>query len=225
MKRSRPTLLLAEAISALGDLPADVDARGAEADYQLRILDLRDGALIAEVRGDGQPLIHSTLTMKAADGRRHAATVECVVRSTTRGKLALDVAFVSLHNGRRSSPRAAVHELFLLYGATEVDATVTDVSVGGMRFLCPIAMLPDAEVRGMLNISGRVFPVAALVRHCAERGSEHEVGVEFRFLRAEETDLLGSLADSFDGRRSGEGDPPQAPTEDDIRERLRRWAA
>ena len=221
-----PTLLLAEAISALGSLPTDVTARGADAAYQLRILDVRDGALVAESADDKQPpRTHSTMTLTASDGRRHAASVDCVVRSTRQRRLKLDVAFVSLHDGRRAAPRTALNELFLVYDTTELDATVNDVSVGGMRFLCPILMRPDNEVRGMLNVAGRVFPVAALVRHCAEQGHEYAVGVEFRFLRAEEVELLASLSQTGEGRRGREGAPPDPPSHDDIRDRLRRWAA
>jgi hypothetical protein len=226
MTNSSPDLLVSEAISALGGLPADVTARGAEAAYQLRIFDVRDGALVAEA-ADRHPHSHSTLTLRAADGRRRAGSIECVVRPTRRGRLLLDVAFVSLNSSRRAAPRAASDELFLLYGTTEIDATVTDVSVGGMRFLCPVAMEPEREVHGMLNLAGRVFPVAAVVRHCAGHGGEYAVGVEFRFLRPEEREALASLSETGgEGRREGEGPALEtAPTADDIRDRLRRWAA
>jgi hypothetical protein len=214
-------------MSALGDLPAAVTARGVEAEYRLRILDLRDGALVAEASDDHKPRIHSTLTLTANVGRRRAGSVECVVRSARSGRLKLDVAFVSLHDGRRKAPRATRNDLFLLYDATELDATVTDVSIGGMRFLCPAPLTPDTAVLGMLNISGRVFPVAAVVRHCVDHGGEYAIGVEFGFVRDEEAELLAALIDtSGDGRREGESATLASPiTDDDIRDRLRRWAA
>jgi PilZ domain len=207
-------------------LPAEVDARGVQAVYRLRLVDVRAGGLVAQSNGQ-LPSPHSTLTLTAHSDRRTVGAVQCVVRRVSRGRATLDVAAVSVHETRRQTPRTPANELFLIYGEREVDAEVTDVSVGGMRFLCSLAMEPGTEVRGMLNVGRRVFPVAALVHHCTRHGEGHTVGVEFRFLREDERFLLAELAaGSGEGRRTGDMAVSQnTPSPDDIRERLRRWAA
>jgi hypothetical protein len=157
--------------------------------------------------------------------------VGIVVSEVGDEHLHLGVRFVSRVEGRRRTGRVAVDELFLIYGALEADGSVTDVSEHGMRFECPVAMVDGSEVRGMLNIDGRVFPVAAEVRHCTHADDGYEIGVAFRHLHDHERELLAGLAsDDQLGRRQGEAADvdtaePAPATPDDIRARLRRWAA
>ena len=73
-----------------------------------------------------------------------------------------------------------------------------------MGFICPMPMVDGSEVRGMLNIEGRVFPVAAEVRHCNQCADGYEIGVVFRHLHAEERELLAGLAGTGERGRRGE---------------------
>jgi hypothetical protein len=224
-------LLLAEARAALGQLPVEVTAASAVHEYQLRIEVSLGGTLVAYCAGPEVPGQGAELVVRTTVDRRAHSDLGVYVSEVADDHLHLGVRFVSRVAGRRRSNRVAVDELFLIYGAQEADGTVTDISEQGMRFVCPVAMVDGSEIRGMLNVEGRVFPVAAEVRHCSHGGEGYEIGVIFRHLHDHERELLAGLAANDElGRRQGETvdtDPtsPAPATPDDIRARLRRWAA
>jgi hypothetical protein len=170
--------------------------------------------------------VGAVLCIRTTSDRRAAHDIECVVSHARGDRVKLDVRSVALVSGRRAGKRAPTNDLFLIYGQLEVDAQVINISQGGMRFVCPLDMQVGAEVRGMLNIQHHVFPVAAEVRHTTKRSAKHEIGVTFRNLRQDERDLLAHLADTHEtGRRDTETGDTAPLRAEDIRERLRRWAA
>ena len=224
-------LLLAEALASLGPLPAELTAVSAMHEYPLRLEASLGGTLLATCIGPEQPGRGAELVVQTRHDRRVHSDVGIVVSEVGDEHLHLGVRYVSRVEGRRRAGRVAVDELFLIYGAQEADGSVTDISEHGMRFECPVAMVDGSEVRGMLNIDGRVFPVAAEVRHCTHAEDGYEIGVAFRHLHDHERELLAGLAaDDQLGRRQGEAADvdtaePAPATPDDIRARLRRWAA
>jgi hypothetical protein len=217
-------MVLADALSALGELPLDVTATSALRGFRLHIVDLADGMLAAECI-DKRPAVGTELVIRTTSDRRAAYDIECVVSHGRSRRLKLDVRSLSRLPGRRRGTRAAIHELFLIYGDSELDGDVTNISQDGMRFRCTRSMDVGSEVRGMLNIHGRVFPVAAEVRHTTKRAGRYEVGVRFRHLRPEEHALFAQLTAAEElGRRQSEG-TATLPQAQDIRDRLRRWTA
>ena len=223
---NEPTLLEAEAAALFGGLPVDVKAASRLATYDLRIVGSHEGRLQVDCLSGERPRVGAELTIQVVSGQRGTHTIESVVVANRRGRLTLEVRAVSPTVGRRRVPRAAINELFLMYGTIEVDGDVTNISVDGMRFICPLEMEIGSEVHGMLNVRGHVFPIAAVVCHMAERFGQFEIGVQFRTLRPSEIETLATLTDSPDmGRRDSQDGPNFPAPRDDIRERLRRWAA
>jgi hypothetical protein len=223
---SQRGLLVADAVSALGELPAEVHATSPLGAYQLCVVDVSAGKLAAQCSGEQRPGVGAVLCIRTASERRAAHDIECVISHARGDRVKLEVRSVTLVATRRASRRAPTNELFLVYGQIEVDAEVINISKEGMRFVCPIDMEVGAEVRGMLNIQNHVFPIAAEVRHTTKRPAKREIGVTFRNLRQDERDLLARLTDTHDtGRRSTETGTTASLPAEDIRERLRRWAA
>jgi hypothetical protein len=225
LHRDEPALVLADALSALGDVPVDVAATSVLASYRLRVVDVSDGDLIADC-ADERPHKGAELLIRTSSDRRAAYDIDCIVSNARGRRVKLAVRSVTRVPGRRHGNRASIHELFLIYGEVEADGEVIDVSKDGMRFICPVPMQIGGEVRGMLNIEGRVFPIAAEVRHATKRSNSYEVGVVFRHLRDEERDLFTQLtSDDEIGRRDSDAPTAPQPAGQDIRDRLRRWAA
>jgi hypothetical protein len=206
-------------------VPVDVAATSALASYRLRVVDVSDGDLIADC-ADERPHTGAELLIRTSSDRRAAYDIDCIVSNARGRRVKLAVRSVTRVPGRRHGNRASIHELFLIYGEVEADGEVIDVSKDGMRFICPVPMQIGGEVRGMLNIEGRVFPIAAEVRHATKRSNSYEVGVVFRHLRDEERDLFTQLtSDDEIGRRDSDASTALQPAGQDIRDRLRRWAA
>jgi hypothetical protein len=225
LHRNEPALVLADALSALGEVPVDVAAASALANYRLRVVDVTGGDLVAEC-ADDPPRKGAELLIRTSSDRRAAYDIDCIVCNARGRKVKLAVRSVARVHGRRHGNRASIHELFLIYGDIEADGEVIDVSKDGMRFICAVPMQVGGEVRGMLNIEGRVFPIAAEVRHATKRLHSYEVGVAFRHLRDEERDLFAELtSDDETGRRDTDASTAPQPAAQDIRDRLRRWAA
>jgi hypothetical protein len=222
---NEPALVLADALSALGEMPVDVTAASALASYQLRVVDVTGGNLVADCAND-PPYKGAELLIRTSSDRRAAYDIDCIVCNARRWRVKLAVRSVARVSGRRHGNRSAIHELFLIYGEIEADGDVLDISKDGMRFICAVPMQVGSEVRGMLNVEGRVFPIAAEVRHATKRLHSYEVGVAFRHLRDEERDLFAKLtSDDETGRRDTDASTAPQPAAEDIRDRLRRWAA
>jgi hypothetical protein len=225
LPRDEPALVLADALSALGEVPVDVVAASALASYRLRVVDVTGGDLVADC-ADERPHTGTELRIRTSSDRRAAYEIDCIVRNARGRRVKLAIRSVARVPGRRHGNRASIHELFLIYGEIEADAEVIDVSKDGMRFICAVPMQVGGEVRGMLNIEGRVFPIAAEVRHANKRSNSYEVGVAFRHLRDEERDLFTQLtSDDETGRRDTDASTVPRPAAQNIRDRLRRWAA
>jgi hypothetical protein len=225
LHQNEPALVLADALSALGEVPVDVVAASALASYRLRVIDVTGGDLVADC-ADERPQTGAELLIRTISDRRAAYDIDCIVRNARGRRVKLAVRSVARVPGRRHGNRASIHELFLIYGEIEAVGEVIDVSQDGMRFICAFPMQVGGEVRGMLNIDGRVFPIAAEVRHATKRSHTYEVGVAFRHLRDEERDLFTQLtSDDETGRRDTDASSAPQPAAQDIRDRLRRWAA
>jgi hypothetical protein len=225
LPRDEPALVLADALSALGEVPVDVVAASALASYRLRVIDVTGGDLVADC-ADERPQTGAELLIRTSSDRRAAYDIDCIVCHARGRRVKLAIRSVARVPGRRHGKRASIHELFLIYGDIEADGDVIDVSQDGMRFICAFPMQVGGEVRGMLNIDGRVFPIAAEVRHTTKRSHSYEIGVAFRHLRDEERDLFTKLTvDDETGRRDTDASTAPQPAVQDIRDRLRRWAA
>jgi hypothetical protein len=221
-------VVAAEVLAALGGLPAEVQARTASgAAYSLTVRDVVGGELVGSWVGDVPLQPRTELTFTVRSGHRNSHSIECFVRDCEQDRIRLVLRSVSRVRGRRRSARSATDALFLVYDRIEIDAEVTSISTGGMRINSPIQFTAGNEVRGMLNLAGQVFPLAAEVRYCKQHADRFEVGLEFRMLRADELAILESIVQrEAEGRRAGEGVAAEAaPSQRDIRERLRRWAA
>lgn len=219
-------LLLDDVTQALDALPCDIAAESETASYALRIIDVRGGLLVAQALSGRRPPLRSSLVLEARSGDRLSALIDCAVASSNRGKFTLQPVSLRSTGDRRGDQRASSNELFLLAADQEIDTHIQDLSVSGMQFTSPIAVEIDSEVSGMLNVADRAFTISAIVRHCSPGAEGFDVGVQFRFLHDAETDLLTiATRTAGHGRRHGEAIELATSPVEDIRDRLRRFAA
>jgi PilZ domain-containing protein len=224
MAHQDPSFILSQALAALGDLPANVTAGSRLGTYELQITGTAAGRFTARSISQRPPVVKTELSIRAVSGQRLRHTIDCVVFEQVEDVVELEVRSIHKLRGRRSADRSPIKELFLIYSQTEIDAEVQDVSQDGMRFHSPVKMAIGSQLRGMLNVAGQVIPVAAEVRHSTKHTHGFIVGVRFRHLRDEEHALLATVTEGNNlGRR--DDDHPSIPPLDDVRERLRRWAA
>src|SRR2546423_10609776 len=73
------SLLVAEAVSAFGRIPAELSADSGLRSYDIRIVDVRDGQLVAESLDDEPPLVGTELSIRTTSGQRAAHEIDCVV--------------------------------------------------------------------------------------------------------------------------------------------------
>jgi PilZ domain-containing protein len=225
MTQQNHARVLDDAMQAIDALPCEVAADSPNASYALRIVDVRGGLLVAQTITGRRPPLRTSLTLEVKSGQRVTALVDCVVASSDRSKLALQPVSGRAADDRRSQRRLGSDDLFLFYATQEIDTRLRNASRCGMLFTSPIAVEIDTEVRGMVNAAGCAFGISAIVRHCSPSSQGYDVGVQFRFLRDKEADLLTPASrHTSGGRREGEGVTPMQPR-DDIRDRFRRFAA
>lgn len=218
--------LLSVAMSTLGDLPVSLRAENRLVSTEMEIVDVVDGRLIAKCEEAGVG-VGAELQVSTTSNRRAAYRLGVKVESRESDRLKLRILTVDQPIGRRTTERASLDELILICGDEEYDAVVTNISQDGLHLISPKDLPLGGELRGILNLAGRVIPVAADVRHVTSKPDGFHTGVSFRALRPAERELfIDWTSQTLSGRRLDERvAPPQLPTTDDIRTRLRRWAA
>ncbi len=218
--------LLSVAMSTLGDLPATLRVESRLVSGQLEITDVIDGRLIANCDEDGIG-VGTELQVSTTSNRRAAYRLGVIVEGRDNDRLKLLIHSIDQPASRRAVERAPLEELILIFGDEEFDAVVTNISQDGLHLVSPSELPLGGEIRGILNLGGRVLPIAADVRHVTSHLDGFHVGVSFRTLRAAERELFSDwTSQKVSGRRLEErAAPPQSPSTEDIRIRLRRWAA
>jgi hypothetical protein len=218
--------LLSVAMSTLGDLPVTLRAESRLVSTQMEITDVIDGRLIAKCDEAGIG-VGVELRVSTTSNRRAAYRLGVIVESRESDRLKLLIQSIDQPASRRAAERSPLDELILICGNQEFDAVVTNISQDGLHLISPIELPLGHEIRGILNLAGRVLPIAADVRHVTSGLDGFHTGVSFRALRAAERELfIDWTSERLSGRRLEErAAPPQPPSTEDIRVRLRRWAA
>jgi hypothetical protein len=218
--------LLSVAMSTLGDLPVTLRTESRLVSTQMEITDVIDGRLIAKCDEAGFG-VGAELRVSTTSNRRAAYRLAVIVESREGDRLKLLIHSIDQSAGRRAVERSPLDELILISGDEEFDAVVTNISQVGLHLISPREIRVGDEIRGILNLAGRVFPIAADVRHVTSGHDGFHTGVSFRALRAAERELfIDWTSEKLSGRRLEERAAlPQSPRTEDIRLRLRRWAA